>query len=536
MWVRNPCLSATACQAVQRQQLAVALAISANCRAIALELENPPTSRVGSARLRAQPSSNPTHRFRARNIGEVGIVNSTVNLTSAVRAGMGSRLARQWVVASLAIACAAGASAQSKAIAITNVTVIDGAGAPPRVATVIVEGGRIVAINGRDGKQVPAGATRVDGRDKYLIPGMWDMHVHHIGGYEEGTKALPRLVAYGITGVRDMASPVDDILRLRRETADGTLLGPQIVAAGPILQRPLPFATPPHIRTVMDAEAKQAVDDLQAKGVDFIKVGDTLTQDAYFGIATESKRLGLPFAGHLPVSVTALEATKAGQRSIEHFGSAGFRNVLIACSSAEAELMARARDALASALAGGPSPDETLYRAQFLTRLVETYDRQKGAALFDAFRQNGTWQVPTLGALASAWNARRGQLNPADAAATDNAARKTIEMFADMRRAGVKVLAGSDVPVTTGGAPLHDELVALERASMSPLEALQASTRNVAEFMGRLADEGTVEVGKKANLVLLDANPLTDVANTRRVAAVVLRGRLISGSELQRLR
>jgi len=185
---------------------------------------------------------------------------------------------------------------------------------------------------------------------------MWDMHIH-IGGYDEGKKVLPRLLAYGITGVRDMASPADDILRLRRESADGTLRGPHIVAAGPILQRPLPFSTPPLVHTVTDADAKQVVDDLQAKGVDFIKVGDTLTRDAYFGIASEAKRLDLPFAGHLPVSVTALEATQAGQRSVEHFGSAGFRNVLIACSSAEPELTSEVRDAIASALAGGPPPD-----------------------------------------------------------------------------------------------------------------------------------------------------------------------------------
>lgn len=401
--------------------------------------------------------------------------------------------------------------------------------------TVIVHGGRITAIarNGRE--RIATGATIVDGRGKYLIPGMWDMHVH-IGGYDEGAKILPRLVGYGITGVRDMASPVDDILRLRRESADGTLLGPEIVAAGPILQRPLPFATPPLVHAVTDAGAKQVVDDLKAKGVDFIKVGDTLTRDAYFGIATESKQLALPFAGHLPVSVTALEATKAGQRSIEHFGSAGFRNVLIGCSSTEAALLSEARESLANALAGGPSPDETLYRAQFLTRLVETYDTRKAAALFDAFRQNETWQVPTLGALASVWNARRAQLSATDAAATDEASKKTLEMFAQMRRAGVKVLAGSDLPAKTGAPPIHDELRELVRAGMTPLEALQASTRNAAEFLGRLTTEGTVEVGKKANLVLLEADPLTDIANTRRVTAIVLGGRLISGSELQRLR
>jgi hypothetical protein len=458
-----------------------------------------------------------------------------VNPPPVAHVGIARRLSRLLIVVSLVAACATVVAAQSKAIAVTDVTLIDGTGARPRVVTAIVEGDRITAIarNGRE--RIPTGATIVDGRNKYLIPGLWDMHVH-IGGYNEGTKVLPRLVAYGITGVRDMASPVDDVLRLRRESADGTLLGPQIVAAGPILQRPLPFTTPPLIRTVTDADAKQVVDDLQAKGVDFIKVGDTLTRDAYFGIASEAKRLALPFAGHLPVSVTALEATQAGQRSIEHFGSAGFRNVLIACSSAEAELISEVRDALASALAGGPSPDEKLYRADFLTRLVETYDRRKAAALFSAFKRNGTWQVPTFGALRSVWDARRTQLNPDDAAATDSAATKTVEMFADMRKAGVRVLAGSDLPVSTGVPPLHDELVALVRAGMTPLEALQASTRSAAEFFGRLADEGTVEVGKKANFVLLEANPLTDIANTRRVAAVVLRGRLISGADLQRLR
>lgn len=449
-----------------------------------------------------------------------------MNLTTA---------ARLLIVAFLTLPGANRVAAQATAIAVRDVTLIDGTGAKPRVVTVIVEGDRITAIarNGRE--RIPTGATIVDGRGKYLIPGMWDMHVH-LGGYDEGTKILPRLIAYGITGVRDMASPVDDILRLRRESADGTLLAPRIVAAGPILQRPLPFTTPPLVRTVADADAKHVVDDLQAKGVDFIKVGDTLTRDAYFGIASEAKRLGLPFAGHLPVSVTALEATQAGQRSIEHFGSAGFRNVLIACSSAEAALTSEVRDALASALAGGPSPDEKLYRSAFLTRLVETYDGRKAAALFSAFKKNGTWQVPTFVALHSVWDARRAHLNPEDAAATDRAAKKTVEMFADMRKAGVKVLAGSDQPIATGVPPLHDELVALVRAGMTPLEALQASTRNAAEFLGRLADEGTVEAGKKARLVLLEADPLTDIANTRRVSAVVLDGRLISGAELQRLR
>ena len=174
---------------------------------------------------------------------------------------MPPRLSGLLVAASLTMACSAILAAQSRAIALTNVTLTDGTGARPRVETIIVAGDRVVAINPSGRERMPAGATIVDGHDKYVIPGMWDMHVH-IGGYDEGAKLLARLVGYGITGVRDMALPVDDILRLRRESADGTLLGPQIVAAGPILQRPLPFATPPLIRTLMDSEAKQVVDDL----------------------------------------------------------------------------------------------------------------------------------------------------------------------------------------------------------------------------------------------------------------------------------
>jgi hypothetical protein len=177
-----------------------------------------------------------------------------------------ARLARLLMLVSLTSAWASVVAAQSKAIAVTNVTIIDATGARPRVVSVIVEGDRITAITRGGRERIPPGATVVDGRDKYLIPGLWDMHVH-IGGHDEGTKVLPRLVGYGITGVRDMASPVDDVLRLRRESADGTLLGPQIVTAGPILRRPLPFKTPPLIRTVTDVDAKQVVDDLRAKGV-----------------------------------------------------------------------------------------------------------------------------------------------------------------------------------------------------------------------------------------------------------------------------
>jgi imidazolonepropionase-like amidohydrolase len=176
-----------------------------------------------------------------------------------------------------------------------------------------------------------------------------------------------------------------------------------------------------------------------------------------------------------------------------------------------------------------------VYRAEFTSRLVETYDTFKAMALFGLFARNDTWQVPTFAALRTVWNGQRSKLNVPDAAAGDRVWTKTLAMFADMRNAGVKTMAGSDLPVTNEVPPIHDELVALVGAGMTSMEALQAATRNPAEFLGRLATDGTVEVGKTANLVLLDANPLSDISNTRLVSAVILRGRLMQGAELQKI-
>jgi hypothetical protein len=450
---------------------------------------------------------------------------------------MSPTLARPVIIfAVLAALWAGGVSAQSAGFAITNVTLIDGSGAPPTpTMTVIVNGGRIATIGRAGSVRVPQDAIVVDGTGRFLIPGLWDMHVH-VGSYEDGVKVLPRFVGYGITGVRDMASPPDDILRLRRDTSNSAILGPEIVAAGPILQGPLPFKLPPLVRTVTEADATQIVAELKAKGVDFIKVGDTLTREAYFAVAAESKRVGLRFVGHLPVSVSPSEASSIGQHSIEHFGSAGFRGVLIACSTEEAELSTYVQDALTATRAGGPSPDEKVYRSEFTSRLVETYDTRKATILFGVFAQNDTWHVPTLVALRNVWDDQRSRLSASNAAAGDRVWTKTLAMFADMRKAGVKSLAGSDLPIAQGVPPLHDELVALVGAGMTSMDALQAATRMPAEFLGRLATEGTVEVGKKANLVLLYGNPIADISNTRHVAAVILGSRLIRAEDLQSVR
>jgi imidazolonepropionase-like amidohydrolase len=333
-----------------------------------------------------------------------------------------------------------------------------------------------------------------------------------------------------------MASPVDDIVRLRQEILEGKLIGPRLTVAGPILQGSLPFQTPPMIRTVgSPEEARRAVDDLWVKGVDFIKVGDTVDHGAYLAIAAQAKLRGLPFAGHLPVSVGAAEASRAGQRSIEHFGSARFHGVLIACSEDEVALRRATQHALEGARAGGASPDATLLRAAFITRLLHTYSATKAEALFSEMATNDTWQVPTLVAIRDVWNSQRPQLAEEDIVAGDRLWQKYAELIRAMRAAGVKMLAGTDLPGTAERSPLHDELALLVEAGLSPMEALQTATRNPAEYLGTLGTEGTVELGKAADLVVLDGDPLSDIRNIRRVYAVVLRGRVINNSRLQQL-
>lgn len=425
--------------------------------------------------------------------------------------------------------------AQERAVAITNVTVIDATGrAPLPGMTVVVSGDRIKTI--ARNVPPPAGAETVDGTGKYLIPGLRDMHVH-LGSYDDGKAILGRLVASGLTGVRDMASPVDEILRLRQDVREGTLKGPRLTVGGPILQGPLPFQTPPMIRTVGNQEdARSAVDDLWDRGVDFIKVGDTIERDEFLAVAAQAKRRNLPLVGHLPASVTPVEASRAGQKSIEHFGSARFHGVLIGCSDDETALRLAAQHTLDSARTGGPSPDATLLRAAFITRLLDSYNAGKARSLFDEFARNKTWQVPTLVGIRDVWNSQQAQLTEEDREAADRLWRKYGELIRGMRAAGVRLMAGTDVPVARGRSPLHEELRLLVEAGLSPMEALQTATRNPAEYLGVLRDEGTLETGKFADLVLLEANPLADITNIGRVAAVVLRGRLITGAQLQGMR
>ena len=429
---------------------------------------------------------------------------------------------------------AASLPAQSPEIAITGVTVIDGTAPAPRLdQTVLIRGNRIAAVGPSRSIAVPRGARVIAGGGRYLIPGLWDMHVHT--DVPAGEAVLGLYLARGVLGVRDLAGDWERISRWRREIAAGRLAGPRIMASGPYLEGgDVPI---PHILARNPEEARRAVDSLARLGVDVVKLHSQLTRDAYLAAASEARRRGLRVAGHVPRSVGAALASDSGVGSLEHL-----LQIPIPCTPAESiRLVPRfpIQRVLGECSSADPGP------------------------LFARFVANRTWVVPTLTASVEIARWPRRELPgdtvsaflpdtlehfvagifpmPADVppgADTIGAVlfEKRLELVGLMHRAGVLILPGTDAPLRNSppGFGLHGELVLLVQAGFTLFEALRAATLLPARYFG-IDSLGAIAPGYLADLVLLEADPLADIANTARIAAVLANGRWYGDAEIRRL-
>jgi imidazolonepropionase-like amidohydrolase len=435
------------------------------------------------------------------------------------------------------------------------VTIINIAGGPNLAdRAVFITGDRITDIKKNQYIRLPKGVQVIDAKGKYLIPGLWDMHVHW---YDE--QFLPLFIANGVTGVRQMfGSPV--LLDWRERALRGELLAPRQVIASPIVDGP--GATwVGSIQVGNEQEARDAVRKIKEAGFDFVKIYNGIPRAAFFALADEAAKQGLPFAGHVPHSVSALEASDAGQKSIEHLNG-----VLEACSpdGHEITLGYLRYTAGVNNIKGTDTAKRQALRVLF-EKVLATYDEERANALFARFAKNGTWQCPTLIAngsfalmgdaefrndprlkyLPAAYRANwQPESNPLWASRTaedyDISKRlyqKYMKTLAKMRRAGVRILAGTDTgaPYCFPGFSLHDELALLVKAGFTPLEALQTATLNPAIFLGTAESYGTVEKGRIADLLLLEADPLEKIENTKRIAAVVLGGKLFGKQQIDEI-
>lgn len=436
-------------------------------------------------------------------------------------------------------------------LAITGVTVVDvrsGTLLPDR--TVVVEQGRIRAI----GTTVPLpDATRViDGRGKYLLPALWDMHAHVFA--ISPLLDLPLYLAFGVTNVRDMqgcpnaddpfiACP-EDKRRWTREAVAGERVGPRIVAStswmanGPGMVARLKDV-PPHFDTATPDDARRFVRHFAGR-VEAIKVYDGIPRDAYLALSAEASRLGIDVVGHRPRAVSAIEAA-AHQKSIEHA-----RFLLQESYRGSAELRTR----------------RTAPAHRDRQRMLDEHDPAMAQDVFAAMREHGTWYVPThltrwSDAYAEAPAVRHDPLlrfvhpllqrqwaedldellaedpSPEARETYRRFHRKGLELTGQAHRAGVRILAGTDYLVA--GADLHRELEQLAAAGLPPAAVLRAATLSPAEYFGLQATHGSIEAGKVADLVLLDANPLADVRNTQRIDAVVFNGNFYDRAALDRI-
>ena len=436
-----------------------------------------------------------------------------------------------------AMACITPMSEENHMLAITHVTVVDVTGAPSQSdMTILTSGERITSILPSFDARIPKTAQVIDGKGGWLIPGLWDMHVH---AHREGRTPsfYPLFVAHGVTGVREMGSHLASLLAWRQAWKNDSM-APRVIWSTPMFDGDPPIWR--HGLAVETPEAGRAlVRNMKASGFDFVKIYSKLSRDVYFAIADEAKKDSIPFAGHVPFLITPAEASRAGQRSIEHM-----TGVLESCIPGALEQAAESI-----------SPEKARLRMDELLNRSKSSDyREASQKLFSEFVSDGTWLVPTLVTARGAtfvdddsfaqdarlvyvlphirkrWEEYKHSLKPEDAAIGRRYTQRMVELAGELYRAKVGLLAGtdaSDEPWVFAGSSLHDELELLAQAGLTPLAALQTATLNAAKFLGKTETMGTIGPGKSADLVLLDADPLADIRNTKKIRAVVLRGRYL---------
>ena len=428
-------------------------------------------------------------------------------------------------------------------IAIESVAVVDVMrGEIVGPLTVLIVDGRIAAIGEPGAVALPPAAVRVDGREHYLMPGLVDMHVHLFNNATHRPPnewAFPLFVANGVTAVREMgAVPVNmpTITQWRAAVERGELIAPRVLAAG----MPVLADSPDAVR--------QLVREAHAAGANFVKVFSGVRESHWRALLDEARAQSMPVCGHVPADVSLLTAATAGQRSNEHL-----TQIYEACSAREQEFLS-ARHGLGGA-------EVVRLRDSQEREVLKSFDQPVCDRTAAALAKTKQVQVPTLvlphfearGERVKFradphWRCLRADeqarwehyLEQEPALEKKLAAQRwdvSRQIVKALHAASVPILAGTDapMPLVYPGFSLHKELELLVESGLSPAEALRAATLGPAEFLGLSENTGSIAVGKRADLVLLDANPLRQINNTQRIRAVVLNGGLLRRTDLDAL-
>lgn len=469
----------------------------------------------------------------------------------------------KFIAALTGLALAAGCAGPDADIVIENVTIIDAIDGKRAGMDVMIRDGEITAVAAHSGRA--PGAMKIDGENKFLIPGLWDAHVHltFTPGLDHET-FFPLSLAYGVTSMRDTGGHLAG-LASAREMAANDPLTPDLYISGPLIDGSARvydgrsrFFPDLSVGAETPEDAVRIVNELADAGVHLIKAYEMLPQEVFAATIDAAARRGLPVAAHAPLSMTALDVAHSGANDLQHL-----RNLEMGCADAGLHLHAERQ----SLLQENDAPDagalrSAIHRAQ-RTRSVNAQDNQNCDALIDALAANGVFQTPTLTVvrfatrrlfkdpawretfdlvppeIGDSWRERSTQLTSnavsKDALAYDAWAMAMIKRMHDR---GVRFMAGTDAPIgfLTPGASLHEELKMLVEAGLSPLDAIEAATLSPAAFFGREAEIGAVQESMIADLVLLNADPLVDISNTTDIHMVFKNGRPLDRRQLDALK
>jgi imidazolonepropionase-like amidohydrolase len=420
-------------------------------------------------------------------------------------------------------------------VAITDVTVIN-----PRAAavlphrTVVIERDHISRIQSSS-TAPPRNAHLINGRQKFLLPGLWDAHVHLS---KAGVLSLPLFVANGVTGVRDMGSDFHEVAKWRSQIETRQLVGPRIKTAGQMLESQANIERMKREGTIEPVDrlrigvanasaARAAVRRLAREGVDHIKMRTTPDVETFLAVGDEAKRLGLPFAAHSVAPPE--ELMRAGLRSVEHF---------LAFPPAEGTLTER-QALFHKMVRSNLFMSDTSINLDGLISLPHTEVKR---LVDDTAGKLDTRRKYVCGYLVDDWREQAKELEDAATVAAYRSFRDRLPKIQrntrEMREAGVEFLAGTDTAVVLmyPGFSLHDELQKLVRDfGFTPMEVLRIATSNVAAFYGEQQQFGAIESGQPADLLLLDANPLAGIENTKKIYGVMTQGRWFDRAALDAL-
>ena len=377
-------------------------------------------------------------------------------------------------------------------IALVGGFVVDPGGeAPPYSANILMSGGKVVSVG--SAIKIPKHYQTVDVAGKFIVPGLWDMHAHLAALDPVGSKPLD-YVSHGVLAVRDMGGHVDELLAYR-SSLDARVVGPEIVMAGGTLNGEASGDW--HIAVTTDSEGRAAVQQMKAKGADFIKVHRATKPDVFRAIVDEARRVGLHVAGHVPLGMSWPAAADAGMQTIEH-----------AVTMVENE-MALPKDPAANILVA-----------------AARIDGAAGDDIIAALVRNKTYLDPTL----IAYESKLASAEPSAAAVARNFYMRVRKFIGRANAAGVAIVAGTDL-VDRPGAGLLDELDLLVASGLTPREALRSATVTAAKAAGR-PELGQIHPGGPASFIVLDADPTLDIRDIRKLSIVMLRGRILDRASL----